>query len=117
MTVQVASHITPLWVTAQGGHEKVLVELLRSGADVSICDPEGRSPLLIAAEGGHLGVIKLLLGQNADMLDGDIRGRTAAFLAAEHGHTEVLQVRLNAQRHPCLWNWLFYMLLAYSLAC
>lgn len=86
------SGVTPLWVTAQGGHVKVLIELLRQGADVAMRDPEGRNAIMIASEGGHQHVVKVLLGQNADTRLMDYRGRTAAFMAAEHGHLEVLQV-------------------------
>lgn len=85
----------PLWVAAQGGHVKVLLELLRSGADVKMRDLEGRSPLHIAAKNGQETVVKILLAQEADTRSTDLRGCTAAFAAAQQGHLDVLSVRTS----------------------
>jgi ankyrin repeat protein len=47
------------------GHCDVVKCLLSSGADINLCDKQGKSPLFIASKEGKCDVVKCLLSSGA----------------------------------------------------
>lgn len=53
-------------LTFETEHESIVELLIRSGADVNLCDKNGKSPLFKAYEKGHNNTVKFLLTNGAD---------------------------------------------------
>lgn len=66
---------TPLWCSAECGHEGV-VKLLLKRKDVvhNRRDANGRTPLVCATEKGYEGVVKILLEREREAQGGDGKG-------------------------------------------
>ena len=91
---------TPLMLASNGGHEKVVRELIKRGADVNRIVAEGNvgdNALPLAAEGGHPSVLRLLIDTGADLAR---YGPGAITLAAVDGHVDAIQVLLEAGVKP-----------------
>jgi ankyrin repeat protein len=87
-------HQSPLSWATERGHESIVRQLLRKGANPDLKDVNGQTPLSWAAEKGHLKIAQELLKQPVDPDSRDIGGRTPLFWAAEKGHVEVVQLLL-----------------------
>eukprot|EP00892_Ulva_mutabilis_P012098 jgi/Ulvmu1/9260/UM050_0009.1 len=82
-----------------GGHDTVVRELIRAGAQLSWQDRDGATCLMIAAERGNELVLQLLLSHGADVHICARDGSTAAHFAARKGHMECLQCLIKAGSH------------------
>ena len=83
---------------SNGGHEKTVRLLLRSGADVNWDDKDGRTPLSWASgasEHEDEAVVKLLLESGADVNWKDTDGQTALSRASGRGHEETVRLLLG----------------------
>jgi ankyrin repeat protein len=58
---------TPLFIAAQNGHTEIITELIKYGADVSICRDHDTSPLFMACQEGHEKIVKILIDNGADV--------------------------------------------------
>ena len=59
--------VSPLYTACRNGHDNTAKFLLDNGADVSLCDNDGRSPLWTACCNGHASTAQLLLNTGADV--------------------------------------------------
>jgi ankyrin repeat protein len=57
-----------LYIASENGECDVVKCLLSSGADINLCDEDGKSPLYIASEEGECDVVKSLLSSGANIL-------------------------------------------------
>ena len=90
---------TALQAASENGHDAVVAQLLREGADPNgpVADIQGIRALEAAAKNGHLAVVRRLLDKGAaiDVVDGNESGTeerpTALQLAARNGHLAVVE--------------------------
>jgi len=86
---------TPLMFAAQGGHSKMVSQLLAANADPSKADQEGLTPLMWAAVAGKTEVAKVLKPVSpldAVTKEGQYPGLNAKQLAEKMNHKDVLAV-------------------------
>ncbi|KAL8343422.1 hypothetical protein RB598_004658 [Gaeumannomyces tritici] len=91
---------TPLMEAAFRGHDDMVAELLRLGADHRIRDQIGRTAFSRAAELGQDAVVSLLLlhaPAKADVDCADTNDRTPLSLAAGNGHEAVVHALLGLE--------------------
>nr|XP_027221882.1 serine/threonine-protein phosphatase 6 regulatory ankyrin repeat subunit C-like [Penaeus vannamei] len=81
----------PLHLAALGGHDRVVRELIRGGADVGAKTPEGLSCVHYAAQGGHISTVMALLESRCDIEAVTKDGSTALHLAAAQGHATAVE--------------------------
>lgn len=85
-----------LWA-AQNGHDQVVAELIKAGADVNSKSAEdGTHALALAAQNGHLAVVQLLIEAGADVNEAAIEGCNPLMKAALFGHEEIAKTLLLA---------------------
>ena len=60
-------NVTPVFDAADKGNTHVVMELIKSGADVNQATSAGATPLFIAACNGHDGIVALLIQAGADV--------------------------------------------------
>ena len=90
---------SPLHFAVSGASDKVVVDLLRRGADPDqrSTDEQAVSPFLLACELGQEMAVQLMIkasrGKCVDSTDAD--GNTALHLAAENGHAGIVQVIMS----------------------
>jgi ankyrin repeat protein len=80
-----ADGATPLWLACDGGHARLVVELLARDRDkttLNLCDKAGLSPLAAACRSGRHDVVTLLIEQRADVNLRDLRQQTLLHHAA-----------------------------------
>lgn len=96
--VETANHLgqTPLLMTAQHGHHRVLQALITSGADVNRSTKKGRTALMWASLGGHIDCIEILVAAGADVNALDQDGRSCIMSASSGGHLECVRRLLGA---------------------
>src|SRR5262245_40187557 len=85
-----AERTTAMHEAAEKGQVSVLLELLKSGADVNDKDEQGRTALHKAAEKGNRSAAIMLLMFGADVGEKDAKGLNALHAAAAAGHTEIV---------------------------
>jgi ankyrin repeat protein/Tfp pilus assembly protein PilF len=89
---------TPLTVSAQNGHYRIVKILLQQGAKVNVQDNRGYSPLINAAHNGHTSVVELLLesdwGVEVD-LPNRVTGATALYYASQTGRRDISKLLLQ----------------------
>ncbi|KAJ9516825.1 hypothetical protein QJQ45_027236 [Haematococcus lacustris] len=89
---------TPLHSAVSAGHEPVVKELLKLGADVNSLTAGRRTPLHYAASKGWLALITLLLHHGADVTVQDNTGSTALHRAASAGKVEAARLLIETGR-------------------
>ena len=87
---------TPLMVAADNGHDQIVHELIRAGADVNGEDIIKRTALHKASWSDHSNVIKPLAEAGANLNEQDKWGMTPLMKAAEHGHANVVVELIRA---------------------
>lgn len=86
---------TPLSLSSQNGHVRVVETLLQHNADANLKDDNGRTPLSYSSENGASEVAEMLLQHNAIANLKDDNGRTPLSLGSENGKTEVVKELLR----------------------
>ena len=85
---------SPLHQAAYYGHEEIVSELIKRGANVHIRSrhqAKGRIPLHAACQNGHLGCVRLLLDAGSRVNEPDDQDNwTPLHAAAYHGHAKVV---------------------------
>jgi len=85
-----------LWA-AEEGHDQVVAELIKAGADVnSRSAAGGPNALSLAAQNGHLQVVQMLVEAGADVDAKTMQGWTPLMKAAFFGHDEIVQSLIEA---------------------
>lgn len=62
-----ASAFNPLHAACRWGHFKTVESLISKGADVNLCDTEGKSPLYFACVSENAQIVQYLLMNGADI--------------------------------------------------
>jgi hypothetical protein len=85
--------VTPVWIAASNGHQKVVRVLLQSRqVDVNIPSIAGRPPIFWAAAKGHTGVVRLLLRAGANPRVTDTKGDSPYNMARKRGHWDTAEL-------------------------
>ena len=83
---------TPLIFSIYYGNTTATEELIRHGANISLCDFANRSPLMYAALRGKADLIKELIELGADPEQTDIHGKSALDFAREYSKDECIKI-------------------------
>ena len=94
--VDIFNETTPLIVAANSGHNQVVQELIRAGADVNGINYIKRTALHRASCSGHSSVVKTLAEAGANLNVQDEDGRTPLMKAAADGHANVVVELIRA---------------------
>lgn len=88
---------TPILLAAQGGHDKVVRQLLVAGSDTTFQDLMGYNALMHGAVGGNALVVTTMLDFGAPhSMVNQLDGSTALTVAAAHGNFEAYNVLAKA---------------------
>ena len=85
----------PLACAAAAGHDELVQELARRGAELDRLDAQGLTPLAQAAWRGQRSTVRLLLRLGADVTTFSRNGHTALHLAAIAGHEDIVSDLLS----------------------
>ncbi len=77
------------------GHEAVVEELLKGGANPNLTNEAGQTPLMSASFKSHELVIEALLKHGADRNKVDALGKKALDYAQEHGRQELINLLIE----------------------
>ncbi|XP_077979943.1 uncharacterized protein LOC144435234 [Glandiceps talaboti] len=99
-----ADGCTPLLLASAAGHEKVVLHLLKVGADIASRDENRRTGLAIAAKEGNLDAVKILVKNHADIDAVDKNRNTPLHLSAAAGHYSITKYLLDKGANPTLIN-------------
>src|SRR6185295_15347299 len=86
--------VTPLWLAAQNGSEKLVARLLAAGANPDAALLAGETPLMVAARGGKTPVVEQLIAKGANVNARGARKQTALMWAVAQKHPDVVKVLL-----------------------
>uniref|UniRef100_A0A0G4FMY1 Uncharacterized protein n=1 Tax=Chromera velia CCMP2878 TaxID=1169474 RepID=A0A0G4FMY1_9ALVE len=92
--------VTPLYVSAEEGHVKVVEALLRAGAATEARSTEQITPLFIAANNGHLAASRALLQAGAMVDARSASKQTPLHVAAMNGHLQIVEALLEKGANP-----------------
>jgi ankyrin repeat protein len=88
---------TPLCVSAQNGHIKVVRALLEAGADIDQAVlADRRTPLYVAAQTGNVEVVRALAEAGANIDLAQTNGFTPLYVSAMNGHAKVVRASVEA---------------------
>ena len=73
---------------------KILLAMIKKGADVNAKAADGVTPLHIASENGHGAVVEALLAKGADLNATIADGVTPLYMASQNGHGAVVEALL-----------------------
>jgi uncharacterized protein len=83
---------------AEKGYLKIVIELVRAGADVNAKSSSGKTALMRAAEEGNSGIVRFLLENGAleeVNTKGGESGKSALMRASEKGHLDIVKQLLQ----------------------
>ncbi|XP_057372027.1 ankyrin repeat domain-containing protein 29-like isoform X2 [Daphnia carinata] len=87
---------TPLMMASAGGHFECCRELIKQGADPTLCRKTGAGSLFLAAQGGFNDIVNLLIRAGAQVNGRCKDGGTALMIAAQQGHAEICLELINS---------------------
>ena len=86
--------VTPLWLAAQNGSEKMVARLLSAGANPNAALLAGETPVMVAARAGKTAVVEQLIAKGANVNARGARRQTALMWAVAQQHPDVVRVLL-----------------------
>jgi len=86
---------SPLGFAAKYGHNSLLIELIRAGANFKVGDDAGNTPLHNAAEFAHTKTVNILVESGADPLQQNKAGKTPLAIALEKKEWLILAIMIN----------------------
>lgn len=96
---------SPLTSACFGGLADMVRLLIKHGANIRACNPEGRTALHTAAIKGHVECATILLNHGADLNEASMNGRTPLMMAIIHNKHDILKLFLeHCQKHHGLQN-------------
>ena len=96
-SVRPVSKAEPLNLACCFGHNAIVKQLIRQGADIESKDGSGRTPLSSVAGNGHEALVRVLIKRGAATNSEDMHRRTPLWWAAEGGHEVVIELLLDAK--------------------
>ena len=87
-----SSGFTALQIAAERGHTRIVMDLIKAGADVNLAGERGVTPLHQAAYKGHDGVVVALITAGADIHKLTTHGKTALGYAERHNHEKIVKL-------------------------
>ncbi|MCJ1399212.1 hypothetical protein MMC11_002414 [Xylographa trunciseda] len=87
-------------MAANGGHEKLLLARIRSGAVLNSVDQAGRTPLHLAILRGHEKTVRALIESGAKLNCSDQSGMTPLHLAIHRGHEKMILALIKSGANP-----------------
>lgn len=88
--------VTPLHEACRDGQKAKAAELISSGTNINIQDPEGRTPLHYVCGNGDSAIAELLIAASANPNIQDDNGRTPLHYATENCYADIVEMLLNA---------------------
>lgn len=88
-------------------HEKIILLLLKYGADPNIQDNRGRRALIVAIDDKDKEVVRILLAAGADPNIVNIKSETPLMLAVKNGDIALIRLLLENRANPNLPNAVF----------
>ncbi|KAJ1829624.1 hypothetical protein LPJ56_000143 [Coemansia sp. RSA 2599] len=82
------------------GDPDAILQIIRSGVSVDLCDSLGRLPLHVASSAGNIEAIRLLVHMGADVNTTDKIGNTPLTLAATGARSDVILALLEGGADP-----------------
>ncbi|MEA3372395.1 MAG: ankyrin repeat domain-containing protein [Campylobacterota bacterium] len=79
--------------------QKLIVKLLKSGADINAVDEKGDTPLHIATRIGRYSVVSTLLKYKPDLYIENHKGYTPLAIAIHYNYVKSIQALVKAQKH------------------
>ena len=92
---------TALHLACRSGSAKVVEQLLKSGADMSLKANYGNQPMHIAAIKGFSGIIKILAQAGASIKERNMAMQTPLHLASDFGNLEAARMILDLDSTHC----------------
>ncbi|RDD38699.1 Transient receptor potential cation channel subfamily A member 1 [Trichoplax sp. H2] len=86
---------TPLHMAVIYDHLKVVLQLIKYGADINRRDGSYCTPLNLAASKGYEDIITVLLDAGANIDIQNSKRQTALHIAVFHGHTEIAKILIK----------------------
>ena len=88
---RLVTHVSTLLRTAvNGGHEKLLSELIGGGAEINCYNQDGKTPLYLAVDGGYDKMVLELIESGADPNCSDADGKTPLHIAASKNYAGLM---------------------------
>ena len=87
-----SSGFTALQIAAERGHTRIVMDLIKAGADVNLAGEKGVTPLHQAAYKGHDGIVVALITAGADIHKLTTHGKTALGYAERHNHEKIVKL-------------------------
>ncbi|KAI7909599.1 hypothetical protein M9X92_011542 [Pyricularia oryzae] len=96
---------SPLTSACFGGLADMVRLLIKHGANIRACNPEGRTALHTVAIKGHVECATILLNHGADLNEASMNGRTPLMMAIIHNKHDILKLFLeHCQKYHGLQN-------------
>ncbi|XP_056001101.1 uncharacterized protein LOC125653288 isoform X2 [Ostrea edulis] len=100
------SRHSPLTAACEGGHESIVNELLKAGADVNLHSGRGNTRRIAARGMGYVSIAGNLVKSSEDVNQHDIYGNTPLMAACKGGHVSIVEELVKAGADVNLRDWL-----------